>query len=288
MKARSVLKWIGIVVGGIAGLAVLGLAVIYFLIGSDLSQTFEIEVAEVSVPTDQASLDEGERLARIRGCFGCHGGDLAGQVFFELFDGTSYVAPDLAAAAQNYSLAELDRVIRHGVRPDGTSVLLPMPSEMFYNLSDKEFGSIVGFLRSRTPGTKALPNSGFGPVGRVMLTMFKQETGTILAAESIDHEAPRLDATANTPEGLGKYIAMTSCSECHGSDLRGGADNFSPPLTIVAAYTLENFTTLMQTGVPIGGRELDLMAEVARNRFSYFTDAEIESLHTYLRTLVVQ
>lgn len=121
-----------------------------------------------------------------------------------------------------------------------------------------------------------------------MLTMFKQETGTILAAEAIDHEAPRPDASPDNPERFGKYIAMTSCSECHGSDLRGGADDFSPPLTIVAAYTLENFTTLMQTGVPIGGRELDLMAEVAKNRFSHFTDSEIASLHAYLKTLVAQ
>lgn len=288
MKTKSVLKWIGIVIGGIAGLAALGLAVIYFLIGSDLSRTFDIAVGDVSIPTDQASLDEGERLARIRGCFGCHGDDLTGQVFFEFFDGTSFAAPDLIAAARKYSVAELDRVIRHGIRPDSTSVLLPMPSEMFYNLSDEDFGQIIGFLRSQPPGAEPWPEPYFGPVARVMLTMFKQEEGTILSAELIDHELPRLEPLANNPESLGEYIAMTTCTECHGRDLLGAFGGEFPPLTIVAAYSLEDFTTLMRTGVPIGDRELDLMALVAVGRFSHFTDSEIESLHTYLKTLVVQ
>jgi hypothetical protein len=71
-------------------------------------------------------------------------------------------------------------------------------------------------------------------------------------------------------------------------DLLGAFDGEFPPLTIVAAYSLEDFTTLMRTGVPIGGRELDLMATVAVSRFSHFTDMEIVALHTFLRTLVNQ
>lgn len=35
----------------------------------------------------------------------------------------------------------------------------------------------------------------------------------------------------------------------------------------------------------LGGRELGLMADVARSRFAYFTDAEIQALHAFLRTL---
>jgi cytochrome c553 len=288
MRAKPILKWFGIIIGGIVGLAALGVAIIYVMIGRDLSRTFDVAVAELAVPVDHAAIEEGERLAHIHGCSGCHGDEVRGQVFFELFDGTTYVAPDLAAAAQKYSIAELDRVVRHGVRPDGTSVLLPMPSDMFYNLSDREFGSIIEFLRSQAPGTEPLPESYLGPVARVMLTMFKQETGTILSAEAVDHDAPRPDSSPENPESFGKYIAMTSCTECHGMDLLGAFDGEFPPLTIVAAYSLEDFTTLMRTGVPIGGRELDLMATVAVSRFSHFTDMEIAALHTFLKTLVNQ
>jgi len=288
VKINRILKWFGLILGGIVGVAVLGVAINYLLIGRDLSRTFDVAVDEIDILDDQAGIDEGERLARIRGCFGCHGDNVAGQVFFEFFDGTTYVAPDLAAASQAYSAAELDRVIRHGIRPDGTSVLLPMPSEMFYNLSDEDFGSIIGFLRSQTPATEPLPESYLGPVARVMLTMFKQETGTILAAEAIDHASPRSDSSPENAENFGKYIAMTTCTECHGKDLLGAFDGEFPPLTIVAAYSLKDFTTLMRTGVPIGDRELDLMATVAVGRFSYFTDMEITALHTFLKTLVNQ
>jgi len=48
-------------------------------------------------------------------------------------------------------------------------------------------------------------------------------------------------------------------------------------------YSLEEFQTLMRTGVPKGGHELDLMAEVARGRFVHFTDEEVEALYRYLQ-----
>lgn len=287
MKTKKILKWLGISIGGIAALAVLVVAIVYVIIGRDLSQTFNVALTDVAVPGDHAGITEGERLARIRGCFGCHGDNVAGQIFFEIPDGTTLVAPDLAMTAQQYSTAELERVIRHGIRPDGTSVLLVMPSEMLYNLSDEDVGSIIGFLQSQTPRNDPLPDTYFGPVARVMMLLgFKQETGTILAAEAIDHDVARLDPSPSNAEGFGKYIAMTSCTECHAQDLLGSSSGRDiPPLTIVAAYSLEDFTTLLRTGVPIGGRELDLMAKVAINRFSNFTDMEIAALHAFLKTL---
>ena len=286
MKTKKILKWFGITIGGIVGLAMLGVAIVYLMIGSDLSQTFDVALTEVTVPGDGASISEGQRLARIRGCFsGCHGDTATGSVFFEFPDGSTLVAPDLAMAAQKYSAAELERVIRHGVRPDGTSVLIPMPSEMFYNLSDEDIGSIIAYLQSQTPREEPLPKTNFGPLARLMLLLFKQETDTILAAELVKHDFARLDASPDNPEDFGKYIAMTSCTECHGLELRGSPGGDIPPLAIVAAYSLEDFTTLLRTGVPIGDRDLDLMAKVAVNRFSHFTDREIASLHAFLKTL---
>jgi cytochrome c553 len=287
MNVRRVVKWIGISIGGIVGFALLGTTIVYMVIGIDLSKSFEVPVTEVAVPIEYASTAEGQRLARTRGCLnGCHGDTVTGDVFFEMPDGTVLVAPDLATAAKKYSAAELERIIRHGVRPDGTSVLLPMPSEMFYNLSDEDVGLIIGFLQSQTSREEPLPQTYFGPLGRLMLLLFKQDMGTILAAESINHDLVRLDASPGDPEEYGKYIAMTSCTECHGPELRGWPDDNVPSLAIVAAYSLEDFTTLLRSGEPIGGRELDLMAEVAIRRFSNFTDSEIAALHAYLRTLV--
>ena len=83
----------------------------------------------------------------------------------------------------------------------------------------------------------------------------------------------------------GQYLAMTTCNECHGLDLRGGFD--LPDLAIVAAYPEEDFRRLMKEGVAIGGRDsLGLMSTVAKDRFSHFTEQEVADLWAFLRTLV--
>lgn len=80
---------------------------------------------------------------------------------------------------------------------------------------------------------------------------------------------------------LGRYLATTACTECHGAALEGGGD--TPDLRIAAAYSTEQFARLMRTGIALGERETELMSDVARGRFSHFTAAEVASLHTYLR-----
>jgi mono/diheme cytochrome c family protein len=285
MRVKTFLKWLLIGLGGIVGIALLGVAVIYVLLGSDLRRTFDVAGNTITVPGDMASIAEGERLTRLRGCNnGCHGKTTTGGVLFELPDGTRVVAPDLPRAVREYSIEDLERLIRHGVKPDGTSVILVMPSEMFYNLSDKDLGSIIAFLKSQEPGEVELPGTIVGPLGRLLLFFFKQMVGTVLAAEVIDHDAPRIDSSTQGPLTHGRYLALTVCSECHGSDLRGAPDGSAPNLMVAASYSIENFEILMRTGVPIGDRELDLMASVAVRRFSNFTDEEIGALHTYLKS----
>jgi cytochrome c553 len=109
--------------------------------------------------------------------------------------------------------------------------------------------------------------------------------GTILAAEYVDADTSAIDALRHEENPEGSYLAYTVCSECHGKDLRGGPDNFSPTLAVVAAYSLDDFRALMREGVAIGDRELDLMTDVAQSRFRHFTEAEIGSLHGFLKTL---
>lgn len=286
MQLRRILRWLVIGVGGLVAIAVLGVVAIYVLVGVELDQTFDIPTTELHVASDEATIAEGERLARIRGCNGgCHGKTVNGNVFFEVPDGTVIVAPDLGRVAQEYSVGELERLIRHGVRPDGTSVILPMPSTMFCNLSDEDLGAIIAFLKAQPPGDENLPSTSAGPLGRLMFFYYGSITGSILAAELIDHDAPRISPVSDDPSERGRYLAMTACTECHGDDLQGGADGFAPTLAIVAAYSLDDFRKLMRTGEPVGGRKLDLMATVARSRFAHFSDAEITDIHGYLQGL---
>ncbi|QIL21126.1 cytochrome c [Thermomonas sp. HDW16] len=84
---------------------------------------------------------------------------------------------------------------------------------------------------------------------------------------------------------LGRHLALTSCSECHGRDLNGwGPDDPTPSLVVAKAYTPEQFVRLMRTGeISTGGKsKTGFMSEVAAYRFSVLTDAEIEALKQYL------
>ena len=69
-----------------------------------------------------------------------------------------------------------------------------------------------------------------------------------------------------------------------GPDLQGvdGPAFATPSLAITRAYTIDHFRTLMATGVPLGGRELDPMALMSRKRFSHFTETEVEAIHAFL------
>ena len=50
-------------------------------------------------------------------------------------------------------------------------------------------------------------------------------------------------------------------------------------------YSLDQFVRLMQTGVPRDGRDLPMIGDVARSRFSPFSAEEIEALHGYLQSM---
>ena len=76
-----VLKWVGIVVGGLVALVVIAVGVLLFLGSSRINKTYDIDVAPVAVPTDQASIERGQHLvASWLLCTECHGEGFRGDV----------------------------------------------------------------------------------------------------------------------------------------------------------------------------------------------------------------
>jgi hypothetical protein len=64
------------------------------------------------------------------------------------------VAPNVVRAITSYSNPDLARLLRHGVRPNGTGVAV-MPSSVFYHLDDADLGGLIAYLRT-------LPDKGSG------------------------------------------------------------------------------------------------------------------------------
>lgn len=282
---RRVLRWMGFAAAGVLGLLALFAGYVYFASSLALRRTYETEAHPVQVPHDSASIAEGGRLARVLGCYGaCHGDTAGGQVIDEPLLAQGAI-PDLTRVVREYDDAQLERAIRHGIKPNGRSVVEFMPSEMFRHLSDEDLGVVIAFLRSLPPADGPAGGIRFKPLARTMMALGKIG----FAAEGIPQPVTHPVPDRSDPIAFGRYLALTRCTECHGSALRGanlgviGAR--SPDLRIAAAYSLEQFTRLLRTGVALEDRKMDLMARVARGRFSHFTDAEIHALHGYLRSL---
>lgn len=279
---RTLVKWIGRGALALLVLLVVAAGVVYAVSERQINATYDVPLhAAGEIPADSALIAEGERLARSRGCYnGCHGEAAEGGLFIDEPLLGSVTAPDLTRVAHSLSDEELVRVIRHGVRADGRSVFI-MPSAHFYHLTDRDLHAIIAFLRSLPPSGGPEASVRIGPLGRVLFAVGEFRP----AAALIDHGAPRVDpGDGSDPIALGRYVATTACAECHGSAFEGsaGPPEATPNLRITSSYTPEEFHRLMRTGTPRDGRDLRLMDDMSRKRFSYLTDGEIEALYTFL------
>jgi mono/diheme cytochrome c family protein len=282
---HTLVKWITRTVVGLLLLVVLLAAAIFTRSAMLRRRVWDVPATPLAaLPTDAAAIAEGGRLARIMGCDDCHGTQLEGRLFFSQPHVADLVAPNLSRLLPSYSDAELARAIRHGIRRDGTG-LFAMPSGSFFYLSDEDLGRVIAYLRRQPPRDGEARTTSIGPIGHVGVATGKFQT----AAASMDHAATRPAANPSPSiAARGQYLARIACSECHGVTFGGGLDGKAPPLLIAAAYSDDAFRQLLRTGESLGKRDLYLMDDVARHRFSRFTDDEVTALQAFVRTLAAR
>jgi mono/diheme cytochrome c family protein len=267
---------------GVAAIGLLAVAVVYGMSEYALRRTYDVPTTSVAIPTDSTAIAEGRRLATLHGCFnGCHGEQAEGVVFLDEPKIARIVAPNLTHVVRDLSDAELAVAIRQGLLPDGRTMVV-MPAESFMFMNDQDLGRIIAFLRSlpEQPGPDRLVE--LGPIGRVGLVSGRFKT----AAQYIADGVPPPEA-ASEQASHGRYLALTTCAQCHGMGLQGASfpDFTSPSLHIVAGYSPEAFTALLRNGQALGGREVGLMSRWARKNLSVLTDEEIAALYGYLHSI---
>jgi mono/diheme cytochrome c family protein len=273
------------VVIAVSALALLAWGYVWWQSESYLAQTYEAPITPITVPTAAAAIEEGGRLARIRGCYWCHGESLEGQGYFlNPWRGIMLVAPNLPDRIRDYSDAEFARVIRYGVRRDGTSLQIAMPSFAFTGMTDEDMGNLLAYIRS----LPVLQSDWEGrytlyPFGRVRHIMGKLAPNV---ADVIDPNKPRRAAPdLNDPVSRGEYLAMTICTECHGDAGRLRVP-VTPDVQIAASYQKDDFVRLMRTGVAQGERPIDYhMKDASVYRYGAMHDAEIDDLYSYFESL---
>lgn len=276
-----------IILGAIVVLALAGAAYAAFIGLSELKLRDVKRPAafDYAINMDQATIERGLHIARTRGCFSCHGKNLEGVDFSGEWDWVERgVAPNIAAIAKVHDAATLEMEIRHGLRHDGRA-FWSMPSFNFVRLNDEDTAALIALLKSAPVVESALPKPKLGRRARWLLVSGEENH---MATWALQVPFLRLGPDDDPALARGEYLAMTTCNECHGLDLRGAsAYGFSQPdLAIVAGYPEEDFRKLMKDGVGLGGREdLGLMSIVAQSRFVHFTDQELSDLHAFLSSL---
>ena len=245
-----------------------------------LDRRYPVDPASVPTVTGADAVQRGKRLADLTGCTDCHGADLRGKLFID--DGWlygRYYASNLTLRALGYSDAELARIVRSGVRPDGRGVVA-MPAFAFVRLTDAEMADIIAFVRSLPAGGSDQPNHYIGPLDQWNLWRGR---GPKVAIAYVGDERAKQPADAGSQHAAARHLAGIVCAECHGGDLRGnGWDSGAPDLRVVGSYGIPDLTRLLRSGIGVDGKEHGLMTIVSRDRLHKLSDKEIADIHAYL------
>lgn len=219
----------------LAGLLVLGIGGLAVYVMVTWNRTYDAPLPSVVISRDPAVLARGEYLVfGPAHCAGCHGssaatpaalksdaGDLPKRDAREPLSGgarlalgplgviyASNLTPDPDTGIGRYSDAQVARMMRWAVKPDGHATLEPLMP--FGNMSDEDLLAVLSYLRAQPPVTNAVPDNEwtlFGKVVKSLVGIFKPRT-------SIDPPAvtPPAGTTARG-EYLARYVA--NCVGCH-------------------------------------------------------------------------
>ena len=247
--------------------------------------------APVAYVNDPVALERGRYLYSTRGCVDCHGANGAGRDFVN--DGTTRISgPNITPGGVVKAYKEFDwvRIIRHGVKPDGTPAQV-MPSEDYNRLTDADLAALVAHVR-------ALPvaQGGVAIVQMPLPARVLYGLGAIPdAAQRIDHRLPpQAPLAASDVAAAGKYAA-NMCIGCHGESLSGGKIVTGPPdwpaaanltpgegSSMVRYKDADTFLAMLKSGKRPDG---SLIAVMPFESLSRMDETEARALYAYLKNV---
>ena len=265
------------------------LAALYGYTTYRFNHRYEIASRNLTIPTDSASLERGHRLATTLGkCGVCHAPDLGGQVFIDGMPFAFVATPNLTggegSVVGDWSPAQWDQAIRHGVGPDQRSLII-MPSDSYQYLTDEDMAALIAYLKTLPRVDRKLPGRTLGPVARGLYAAGKLP---VFEAAKVKHDSVGI----RPPMSEGEYLARTTgCYGCHGPKLEGGLNPGEPPEFVPAAnisrsgminWTEADFANAVRNGKRPDGSTLN--ERMPWKEMSGMTDGEIEALWVYLRS----
>lgn len=258
-----------------------------------MDRRIDIPAYSVQIPSSAEAIERGRYLFSTRGCVDCHGADGAGRAFID--DGSmrvkgANISPGPGSVVARYTPADWERVLRHGVKPDGRPVLI-MPSEDYNRLTDADLGALVAYVRQLPPAAGGAAELVLPLPLRVLYGLGRIPD----AASMIDHKRkPALPVAEGVTVEHGAYVSAM-CIGCHGEGLSGGKIPGGPPdwppapnLTpgegsVMPRYAdAQALTAMMRRGQRPDGTAIKVMPF---DSFKNITDTDLAALHLFLQSL---
>lgn len=253
----------------------------------------------------------GEYLFRAAGCENCHtdrehgGAALAGGRKLATPLGEFYapnITPDPDTGIGRWREADFRRALREGRGPDGRHYYPSFPYAAYSRMSDADIADLWAYLKTVAPIRQAnrphaLP---WYLKPRALLAGWK----LLYFRPASQVPAPRNDAQWQR----GAYLvqALGHCAECHtprnrlggfriglylAGDKAGAEGGLVPNITPdketgIGRWSRGELVQYLKTGMrPDGDSAGGLMAEVIDNGLSHLTEADIEAMASYLRSV---
>ena len=289
-----IVKWLLGIIGVLVMVVVGFITATVLLSNQRMNHVYDLPaVVALTIPTDEATQAEGERLYISRGCVDCHLQNGSGRNIIDDPALGTMTASNLTSGEgglpNDYSVEDYIRALRHGVGKDGKGLLL-MPAYEYAEMREDEMASLIAYLQSFEPVRQIHPDSTLGPVGRALLIT---NQATFISAERIDHAtiAPSTVAVGASVK-YGEYLAVM-CVGCHGEGYSGGEMLGAPagsamPTNItfdesgLSGWTLADFTLALQSGTRPDGTQLDPF--MPYSAYASLNPTEVEALYLYLQT----
>lgn len=263
----------------------------------------EVPIEEIELAPEEAdaialerAIERGTRLANSQlACVECHQGQGEGGLVADAMPVMMFYAPNITPATRvaDFTSADWDRLLRHGVMPDGQSSI--MPAIDYQRLADRDVSDVAAWAASLPPSDAVVPETTLGPLGRFLMASGAME----ISAERIDHdqELPVLPPTPAINESYGAYVIQT-CVGCHRDTFVGGpmtlgdpswppAANLTPHAEGLKDWSRDQWLAFWKSGTRPDGTEVHPVA-MPWKVLGQMGDVELEAVYVYLMSLEPQ
>jgi cytochrome c553 len=270
---KKIIKWAGIVLGGLIVLIFLAGLVLYSIGKKKLLQSYSnVQVDTVNIPADADAVSRGKHIAIIWACTRCHGDDLSGELITkDPISGSipmfgSVPAGNLTSGRGGvggyYTNVDWVRAIRYGINPRNRGEVLMFD---YSTMSDNDLGDLIAYLKQIPPVDKNFPAAIYGP----LIPVFPAIGVFTPVVKMNQHSTHAGDAVPGVSAEYGKYL-FTTCAHCHGAGFAHSMKNWKK----------DDFIRTFSTGTLPNGKYFG--STMSSKTITKLNDTELTALWLYV------